>query len=152
MKKNSTATFLFAFFILFLSYTLCSAQEFADVCTSAETVSSLSEALQQKETIQKLDLSMQKLTALPLEVTQLKNLQCLDLSFNKFNTLPPEIVNLKNLTYLNLAGTRYMAKVPAVLKQLPSLKILDLRDHPEWSKTAFEDAKKMLPNVKIITQ
>lgn len=145
-------TSVFAFFILFLSYTAVSAQEFSEVCTSAETVSSLSEALQQKETIQKLDLSMQKMTALPLEVTQLKNLQCLDLSFNKFSTLPPEFANLKNLTYLNLSGTRYMAKAPAILKQLPNLKILDLRDHPEWSKTVFEDAKKMLPNVKIITQ
>ena len=45
-----------------------------------------------------------------------------------------------------------MAKVPAVLKQLPNLKILDLRDHPEWNKTVFEDAKKMLPNVQVITQ
>lgn len=152
MKKNSTTRFVFAFFILFLSNTLSFAQEFAEVCTSAETVSSLSEALQQKETIQKLDLSMQKMTTLPLEVTQLKNLQCLDLSFNKFGTLPPELANLKNLTYLNLAGTRYMAKVPAVLKQLPSLKILDLRDHPEWSKAVFEEAKKMLPNVQVITQ
>ncbi len=152
MKKISTAPFLFSFFILFLSYTPSQAQEFSDVCTSAETVSSLSEALQQKETIQKLDLSMQKMTTLPLEVTQLKNLQCLDLSFNKFGTLPPEFANLKNLTYLNLAGTRYMAKVPAILKQLPNLKILDLRDHPEWNKNIFEEAKKMLPSVQVITQ
>jgi len=152
MKKNNTLTSVFAFFILFLSFTVTCAQEFSDVCTSAETVSSLSEALQQKETIQKLDLSMQKMTTLPLEVTQLKNLQCLDLSFNKFGTLPPEFANLKNLTYLNLAGTRYMAKVPAILKQLPNLKILDLRDHPEWKQTVFEEAKKMLPNVQVITQ
>lgn len=128
------------------------AQEFSDVCSSSETVYSLTEALQQKETIQKLDLSMQKLTSLPLDVTELKNLQCLDLSFNRFTTLPAELANLKQLSYLNLAGTRYLSKVPAVLKQLPSLKILDLRDHPEWNKTVFEEAKKMLPNVQIITQ
>lgn len=152
MKNNSTQRFVFAFFILFLSYTLAAAQEFAEVCTSAETISSLSEALQQKETVQKLDLSMQKLTTLPLEVTQMKNLQCLDLSFNKFSTLPVEFANLKNLTYLNLTGTRYMAKLPVVLKQLPNLKILDLRDHPEWSKSVFEEAKKMLPHVQVIIQ
>jgi Leucine-rich repeat (LRR) protein len=152
MKKTSTTTFVFAFFVLLLSYSNSFAQEFADVCTAAETVSSLSEALLQKETIQKLDLSMQKMTILPLEVTQLKNLQCLDLSFNKFSTLPAELVNLKNLTYLNLAGTRFLAKVPAVLKELPHLKILDLRDHPEWNKKIIEDAKKMLPNVQLITQ
>ncbi|MBC7485154.1 MAG: leucine-rich repeat domain-containing protein [Cytophagaceae bacterium] len=152
MKKNNTLISVFALFILFLSFTVAAAQEFSDVCTSSETVSSLSEALQQKETIQKLDLSMQKMTTLPLEVTQLKNLQCLDLSFNKFRTLPPEFANLKNLTYLNLTGTRYMAKVPAILKQLSNLKILDLRDHPEWSKAVVEEAKKMLPNVQVITQ
>jgi Leucine-rich repeat (LRR) protein len=152
MKNNNTLISVFSFFILFLSYTLSFAQEFSEVCTSAETVYSVSDAMKQKEKVQKLDLSMQKMTSLPLEVTQLKNLQCLDLSFNRFGTLPAEFANLKNLTYLNLTGTRYMSKVPAVLKQLPNLKILDLRDHPEWSKGVFEEAKKMLPNVQVITQ
>jgi Leucine-rich repeat (LRR) protein len=152
MKNNNTLLSVFSFFILFLSYTLSFAQEFSEVCTSAETIYSLSDAMKQKEKVQKLDLSMQKMTSLPLEVTQLKNLQCLDLSFNKFGTLPAEFSNLKSLTYLNLTGTRYMSKVPAVLKQLPNLKILDVRDHPEWSKAVFEEAKKMLPNVQVITQ
>jgi hypothetical protein len=151
MKKNNT-TPLFAFFLLFLSCMTSFAQEFSEVCTGAEPVYSLSEALLQKTKIQKLDLSMQKLTVLPLGVTELENLQCLDLSFNKISTLPAEFAKLKNLSYLNLTGTRYMAKVPAVLKQMPNLKILDLRDHPEWSKAVMDDAKKMLPNVKVITQ
>jgi len=150
MKRNNT--WLFACFILMLPYSNLFAQEFSDVCTSADPVSSLSEALQQKDKVQKLDLSMQKLTVLPLEVTELKNLQCLDLSFNRFTTLPADFAKLKNLTYLNLAGTRYLAKIPAVLKQLPNLKTLDLRDHPEWGKAVWEEARKMFPNVHLITQ
>ncbi|MDB5272754.1 MAG: hypothetical protein JWO58_1121 [Chitinophagaceae bacterium] len=150
MKK--TNKLLFASFILMLSFSNTFAQEFSDVCTSAEPVYSLSEALQQKDKVEKLDLSMQKLTALPIEVTELKNLQCLDLSFNRFTTLPADFAKLQHLTYLNLAGTRYLAKVPAVLKQLPNLKILDLRDHPEWGKAVWEEVKRMFPNVKVITQ
>jgi len=128
------------------------AQDFTEVCTDAEVFSSLSEALAVKDKVQKLDISMQKIKVLSPTIKDLQNLECLDLSFNTFSSLPAEFAQLKKLSYLNLTGTRYLAKVPAVLKDLPNLKILDLRDHPEWSKATFEEAKKLLPHVKIITQ
>lgn len=128
------------------------AQDFSEVCTDAEVFYSLQDAIASKDNVKKLDISMQKIKTLSPSIASLENLECLDLSFNTFPTLPAEFAQLKKLSYLNLTGTRYMAKVPAVLKELPNLKVLDLRDHPEWSKATFEEAKKLLPHVKIITQ
>jgi Leucine-rich repeat (LRR) protein len=152
MKKTKLRSFVVGAILLLATITNSTAQDFADVCADAEVLYNLNEAIASKDKVQKLDLSMQKIKALSPSIKELQNLECLDLSFNIFSTLPAEIGQLKKLTYLNLTGTRYMARVPAVLKQLPNLKILDLRDHPEWPKAAFEEAKLMLPNVTIITK
>jgi Leucine-rich repeat (LRR) protein len=124
-----------------------------DYCPStAPTLYSMEEALAAPAKAEKLDISMLKLKAIPASIGQLENLVCLDLAFNLISTLPPEITKLKKLQYLNLAGTRYMAKVPVeLLKQLPSLKVLNIADHPEWPAARFEEVKKALPNVKVIT-
>ncbi len=121
-----------------------------DQCAGEMTYYELSNAIKTPEKVIKLDIAMQKLTSISPDIAQLKNLRCLDLSFNKIGTLPDEFKELENLEYLNLSGTRYMAKLPAVLKELPNLKVLDISDHPEWKPETFEEAKKMLPNVKII--
>jgi len=44
-----------------------------------------------------------------------------------------------------------LAKVPGIVAEIPNLEELDISDHPEWKGPQFEDAKKMLPNVKVIT-
>jgi Leucine-rich repeat (LRR) protein len=139
--------------LLFISISFSAqAQEFSEVCSNEKVYYSLEEALKDKANVKKLDLSMQKIKVLPATIAQLENLECLDLSFNIFSTLPVEITQLKHLKYLNIMGTRYTAKVPAVVKDIPNLQILDIREHPEWPKTNFSDAIKMLPNVKVITQ
>jgi len=124
-----------------------------DYCPSnAPTLYSMEEALAAPAKAEKLDISMQKLKAIPPTIGNLENLVCLDIAFNLIGTLPPEITKLKKLQYLNMAGTRYMAKVPVeLLKQLPSLKVLNISDHPEWPAARFEEVKKALPNVKVIT-
>lgn len=124
-----------------------------DYCPStAPTIYSLEEALKDPSKAEKLDISMQKMTAIPGTIGQLENLVCLDLAFNRISTLPTEITKLKKLQYLNLAGTRYMAKVPVeLLKQMPGLKVLNIADHPEWPAARFDEVKKALPNVKVIT-
>ena len=145
-------TFYSLFVALLLTSITTQAQEFSDVCSNEKVYYSLEEALKDKANVKKLDLSMQKIKVLPASIAQLENLECLDLSFNTFSTLPAELAQLKNLKYLNIMGTRYTAKVPAVVKNIPNLQILDIREHPEWPKTNFSDAIKMLPNVKVITQ
>ncbi len=131
---------------------LCSA--FVDIshCEGEDTYYSLEEALAEPEKVIKMDIAMLKLTSISPDIAKLVNLECLDLSFNKISTLPPEFAELKKLRVLNLMGTRYMAKVPDIVAKLPSLEELDIRNHPEWKGTQFEDAIKMLPNVVVITE
>jgi Leucine-rich repeat (LRR) protein len=151
MKTRKIHLFIGMLFLSFFSNTLAMAQDFSTACSDAEVFYDFQEALAAKDKVKKLDLSMQKIKVLSPSIAQCKNLECLDLSFNTFSTLPAEFAQLKQLTYLNLTGTRYMGKLPTVLKELPNLKVIDLRDHPEWSKATFEEAKKLLPHVNIIT-
>lgn len=120
------------------------------LCTSYKTYYSLEEALKEPLKVQRLDLSMQKLTVIPEDLMKLENLVCLDLAFNRISTLPASFATLTKLENLNLMGTRYMAKLPAVVGKLPSLKVLELGDHPEWSAATYAEAAKVAPNVTIL--
>ncbi|MBC7450519.1 MAG: leucine-rich repeat domain-containing protein [Cytophagales bacterium] len=124
--------------------------DYDSVYRSYKTYFSLEEALKDPLSVQKLDLSLQSLTTIPAEIGQLENLIYLDLSFIKFALFPPEFAKLKKLEYLNLSGTRSLSKVPAILSSLPALKVVDLRDHPEWPATKFTEAHKLLPKVTIL--
>jgi Leucine-rich repeat (LRR) protein len=139
------------FIILGLSLvSLTSKPLFPDYCPDAKKYTSLQEALAEPEKVVKLDISMLKLTSIPPEIGKLTNLECLDVSFNRITTLPPELANLKKLRYIDLTGTNYMAKLPAVLTQLPNLEAVNISDHAYWKPSQFEEAKKLLPNVKLI--
>jgi Leucine-rich repeat (LRR) protein len=131
-------------------YTDAQAQQPYDTLCEYQTFYSLAEALKDPLNVQKLDLSMQKLTAFPEEILLLKNLVCLDISFNRIAILPPTFSSLTNLKVLNLMGTRYMSKLPKILTQMPNLLVVDLRDHPEWPAATFDEAIKLLPNVTVI--
>lgn len=124
--------------------------DYDSVYGSYKTYYSLEEALKEPLQVQKLDLSLQKIVALPIEIGQFENLVYLDLSFNKFGLLPAEFAQLKKLEYLNLTGTRSMTKVPQVLSKLPALKIVDLRDHPEWPASRYAEARKLLIKTVIL--
>jgi Leucine-rich repeat (LRR) protein len=119
------------------------------LCNTHKIYTSIEEAMLNPLDVKYLDLSLQKLTTLPVEVLQLKNLECLDLSFNRIATLPAEMVQLEKLRYLNLVGTRYLTKVPAILANMKSLEVLELGDHPDWTAIKYAEAQKLLPKVKI---
>ena len=140
---------ILSFFILAGIHAMAQ-QSYDSLCQSYKTYYSIEEALKEPLKVQKLDLSMQKLTVLPEEIMQFTNLVCLDLSFNRIPTLPASFSSLTKLECLNLMGTRYMGKLPVVLSKMPSLKLLDLRDHPEWPAATYAEASKLLPNVTII--
>ena len=59
-----------------------------------------------------LDLSCNRLVALPVDIGQMETLQKLDLSCNSLPDLPPGFTNLKKLRHLNLHQNE--------LKELPS--------------------------------
>lgn len=122
----------------------------SDHCDCMFSVNSMEEAMKAPETVKCLDLSMQKLKVVPADVMKLSNLECLDLSFNIFSTLPDSLVKLTKLKYINLDGTRYMPKLPNVLAKMPSLKRVDVKDHPEWSAATKEAATKLLPGVNVV--
>ena len=147
MNPNLYLTIFIA--LLFTTTAPVSAQ--IDHCDDADTYYSMEDALKEPANVIKLDIAMLKLTSIDPNIAKLINLECLDLSFNRFSTLPPEIAQLKKLRVLNLAGTRFLAKLPAVIAEIPNLEELNIIDHPEWKVTQFEDAKKLLPNVKVIT-
>ncbi len=138
--------------LLFSNIEVKAQQIYDSICKPYKTYYSLEDALKDPLNVQKLDLSMQKLTVLPEEVMQLKNLVCLDLSFNRIATFPASFPTLTKLECLNLMGTRYMGKLPSIVAKLPALKVLDLRDHPEWPAATYSEAVKLLPNVTVITK
>lgn len=76
-----------------------------------------------------LDLSNQGLTALPKYVLGRTDLQALNISHNKLTgALPAEIRQLKNLKILNISDNQ-MTGLPAEVGQLDKLEVLDLSNN-----------------------
>jgi Leucine-rich repeat (LRR) protein len=78
-----------------------------------------------KERLVKLNLSRNKLTALPKSIGELTALKVLDLSDNDLTKLPEFISELTELENLDLAGNDLTA-LPESISELTSLKILNL--------------------------
>ncbi len=75
--------------------------------------------------LKSLDLSGNRLTVLPPEIAQLTALQSLDLSGNQLTALPPEIARLTALQSLDLSGNQLTALPPEIV-QLTALQSLYL--------------------------
>lgn len=81
---------------------------------------------QQKPINNKLNLSGQQLKKVPDYVFKLTNLEELDISNNQITgNLPAEIRNLKSLKILN-ANNNLMTGIPAEIGQLPNLQTLNI--------------------------
>ncbi|WP_061241709.1 leucine-rich repeat domain-containing protein [Leptospira interrogans] len=83
----------------------------------------LEEAKRKSESIQILDLGMQKLTSIPEGVCSFPNLTQLDLRLNSLNSLPGWIGACKNLEQINLFGND-LNTVPSSFSKLKNLKVL----------------------------
>jgi Leucine-rich repeat (LRR) protein len=112
---------------------------------------SLSDAMQNPDSVYRLNLSKKKLTALPTEIFQFKNLrelvadknkiteipaaienlillQTLSISNNKLQSIPPQISKLKNLKYLHL-NRNVITEIPNEIGTLFNLEEIHLWDN-----------------------
>ncbi|MBP8824737.1 MAG: leucine-rich repeat domain-containing protein [Flavobacteriales bacterium] len=98
---------------------------------SARTFRSMEVALQQPDSVYRLDLSGRKLKAVPEEVRLLKNLNALDLGRNKLKALPGWMNELQYVQEFS-AGRNRFSEVPNAVCQWKHLKRLDMhRNHLE---------------------
>lgn len=67
------------------------------------TYQNIESAIRKLDTVYKLDLSNQKLTALPVKIGLLKKVQFLDISGNLITELPKELIELKNIQELRIS-------------------------------------------------
>ncbi len=86
---------------------------------------SLSFALQNPDSVFKLDLSKKKLKEVPVDIFKLKHLQILNLSRNDIKELQPEINELVNLQEFNISNNS-LKSLPASIGDLTNLKHLGL--------------------------
>ncbi len=95
---------------------------------SGNKLTALPKEIGELKKLQKLELSQNQLTALPKEIAELKNLQDLNLQNNQLTELPKEIAELKNLQRLYL-GSNQLTVLPKEISELKNLKTLDLNDN-----------------------
>ncbi|KAG4190378.1 hypothetical protein ERO13_A07G026801v2 [Gossypium hirsutum] len=85
--------------------------------------------------LQSLDLSNNKITALPSDFWSLVSLKSLNLSYNQISgSLPNNIGNFGLLEVMDLSGNNFSGEIPATISSLVSLKVLKLGGNGfEWS-------------------
>lgn len=114
--------FMKLYFLLFLSLFIINGCIFSKADPKEE-------ALKIEKAASSLDLSSQKLEKFPKYILDMRSLENLDLSNNELSeTLPAEIKNLSNLKILNLANNQ-MTNLPAELGQLKYLEELNLSNN-----------------------
>ncbi|KAE8656598.1 putative LRR receptor-like serine/threonine-protein kinase [Hibiscus syriacus] len=85
--------------------------------------------------LQSLDLSNNKITALPSDLWSLGSLKRLNLSSNQISGfLPSNIGNFGQLEVIDLSGNNFSGEIPAAISSLTSLQVLNLAGNGfEWS-------------------
>ena len=109
-------------------------------------------ALEQQQTLTRLDISMQhpKLTDLPPELLQFRALTYLNLSFNRFVNISPRLAALRNLQCLDLSGNYNLLTLPDFLNSMPNLKIIRLQDMPYWNDKKKTEMQEKFPNILLV--
>lgn len=136
--KNTICLLLAAFSLLPLSH----AQYLLDSVSLAHEYEykSLKEALAKPDSVHKLSLKRQKLTAIPPEVFAFPYLQELNLANNKIKILTPEIAKLKNLSYLNISKN-LLETLPKEIGELTKLQTLIASQNEDLSSFPPEMSK-----------
>jgi hypothetical protein len=149
MKKYYLIYFLL-FTVHYSLFTNCVFSQEPEYCPDKGSYWNLEDALKEPEKVISLNLSLHKLTELPVEIEKFINLECLDVSYNDFTDFPVQITKLKKLRYLKMSGLTKLEYLPRILKRIPSLKVIELSEYPLWKDYQYDDAERFLPNVTFI--
>ncbi len=88
----------------------------------------ISDIAVQPDSVQYIDFSKMKLTAIPVEVFTCRNLVYLNLNNNKIDSIPPRIGDLKQLRVLQMAHNK-LTHLPAEIGRCDSLRSLILNQN-----------------------
>lgn len=113
--------------------------------------SNLEDAKVNPEKVWFLDIGLQKLKVFPKEIIEFKNVKQLYLQANYWPSIPNEIGNLKQLEIIDISSNYYLKSLPDGLQNCTSLKQLILKDN-KLNAGEIARIKKLLPNVKVITE
>lgn len=97
--------------------------------------------------LKKLILFKNKIEVLPPEIGKLENLQELIINQNELETLPEEIGNLKKLRYLDMWSNN-ISRLPGSMAEMHALEEVDLRVIV-MTQSEQEDIKNLLPNTEV---
>jgi hypothetical protein len=97
--------------------------------------------------IQKINISHNKLTELSKEIGSMRKLQILDASNNLLLTVPKGLTNLTNLEELNLKNNQ-LTELPLLLFKLKKLKVLNLQNN-KFSEEEKHRIQSILIDTKI---
>jgi len=115
-------------FIFFLAVSIPSfSQELLDSLTlvTYQEYTDLNAAMEDKESVVRLNLKKKKLKSFPKEILEMPNLQYLDLSRNSIKEIPDSIVKLKKLQFLIINKTG-LEGLPTNFGKLKNLKYLNM--------------------------
>jgi len=113
-----------------------------------KTYTDLEQALQEKKSVYRLDLSYTELDSFPMAILKLKCLQELDLSHNDLSELPENLCQLKKLQYLHLQSNQ-LGRLPVSIGKCKNLKVIDLRENP-LVEGELERIQMLLPATEIL--
>jgi Leucine-rich repeat (LRR) protein len=114
---------------------------------SRNRLKALPASIGQLKNVKRLIVDRNKLETLPKEIGQMEKLQELILNRNELTSIPKEISGLKNLYLIDLWSNN-ISDLPQSMKDMPNLKEVDLRVIV-MSDDQKEEIRELLPNVKV---
>ncbi|MCI5218606.1 MAG: hypothetical protein D3914_05315 [Candidatus Electrothrix sp. LOE2] len=111
------------------------------VITAYRKTKNIPETLSNLKKLKNLHINFQLLEEIPPAITKIESLQFLEITMNKLKKIPKEISNLKHLTHLYLSENK-IESIPDTISELTNLEVLQLYNNniKEINKELFNIA------------